>query len=139
MAMADKKSRRELLYGKKDDAKKPDEGEEKKASDTAKMANADPKDSGAGKTESMPGKDAAPMTAPEGDAGNPGDTFMSALQGLNKQQEAERRDTHGNHREALRMMAQRHDKQIKDLIGDHFSENEPGDGAGADDQTADAE
>lgn len=44
------------------------------------------------------------------------DKFIEAMKGLHKQHETERRDYHGNHREALRQMASRHEKAFRDLV-----------------------
>ena len=42
--------------------------------------------------------------------------MMEGLKALNKTHETERRDHHGNHREALRQMAARHEKGIKEFM-----------------------
>lgn len=47
------------------------------------------------------------------------DKLIEGLKALNKAHETERRDFHGNHREALRQMASRHEKGIKDLMTSH--------------------
>lgn len=55
------------------------------------------------------------------------DKFMDAMKGMAKTQESERRDTHNNHREAMRMMHARHQKQANDLIDEHMAGLSSGD------------
>lgn len=45
--------------------------------------------------------------------------FLKAIGEVRKRHESERRDFHGNHREMLRSMAARHDKEIGMLIEQH--------------------
>lgn len=50
--------------------------------------------------------------------------FIEALRSLHKTHETERRDFHGNMREAMRQMSGRHEKAIKDLMDSHMSGGE---------------
>lgn len=72
--------------------------------------------------------------AGEGDAvedkGNGIEKMLEGLKQLHKAHETERSDANGNHREALRQMASRHAKQIRELAQSHMDGMGPGDGAG---------
>lgn len=100
--------------GKKEEKKpeeKPDEkaAAEKKATDKAKDGDGE--------------KPMAEGEKPEGEAASsPKDMFMDGMKSIQKRHESERRDTHGNHREALRQMAGRHGKEIADHFDLHFGE-----------------
>jgi len=100
----DKKSRRSVMYDK---GKKPEpKAEEKKPAapaEPAAPASADP-------------ASAAPA------APNMGETQSKARTELHKRHEGERRDFHGNQRDALRKMVARHDKEIKALQVAHEAE-----------------
>jgi len=50
------------------------------------------------------------------------DKLIQGLKALHKTHETERKDYHNNHREALRQMSGRHEKQIKDLYSAHMGE-----------------
>ena len=52
--------------------------------------------------------------------------FIDAMKALHKQHESERRDYHGNHREALRQMAARHEKSFRDLMEGFEGDDEEG-------------
>lgn len=87
---------------------KPDEktATEKKAAEKAKPEEKKPE--GEGKK-------------PEGEEGveetmSPKDKFMEGMQNIQKRHEGERRDFHGNQKEAMRQMQARHGKEI----ADHF-------------------
>lgn len=120
-----KKSRREMMYDKGKDKPK---AEEKKPEAAAKP------DGGGG---AKPAADAAPAGP------SMGEKHSTARTELHKRHEAERKDFHGNQREALRKMVQRHDKEIKALQVAHEAEiagaaapmgegnAPPADGAGA--------
>ena len=54
------------------------------------------------------------------------DKFLDAMKALHKQHEMERRDHHGNHREALRQMAARHEKSFRDLVDGFEGDDEEG-------------
>lgn len=47
------------------------------------------------------------------------DKFLKAIGEVRKRHESERRDFHGTHREQLRQMAARHDKELGALIETH--------------------
>lgn len=66
-----------------------------------------------------------PKAEPEGegaDSANGADKLIEGMKTLAKQHEAERRDAHGNQREALRQMAGRHQKQMQDLMESHIGQ-----------------
>lgn len=108
-------------------APKPDEKDagEKKMADKAKAApDADePKKGGYLGGDSEPGEGSAKREVEDAaSAGmSPKDKFMEGMKGIQKRHESERRDFHGNHREALRQMAGRHGKEI----ADHFDMSMP--------------
>lgn len=82
-----------------------------------------------------------PKTEPDGegaDSANGADKLIEGMKTLAKQHEAERRDAHGNQREALRQMQGRHEKQMRDMMDTHMAEmggqpagGEPAPGAAA--------
>ena len=92
------KSRREVLYSK---GKQGKEG-------SAKEEATEPK--AEAKAEGDPAAPAGP---------NMGEMHSKARMDLNKRHEGERKDFHGNQRDALRKMVQRHDKEIKALQAEH--------------------
>lgn len=91
-----KPSRREVLY---------DRGKNKKSAD--KAPDKKPEAKAAVKTPDKPAEGEAP--------GSPMEGFAGEMDALNKRHEAERRDHHGNTREAMRKMATRHAQDFKDL------------------------
>ena len=94
------KSRREVVYDK--GGKK---GKEGRAKEEATEPKAEAKAEG-----DTPAAAAAP---------NMGEMHSKARMDLNKRHEGERKDFHGNQRDALRKMVQRHDKEIKALQAEH--------------------
>jgi hypothetical protein len=99
----------------KKEEKKPDEKPEEKAA-VEKKAAEKPKE-----------PDAAEKPEEAGEAEpSKKDMFMDGMKAIQKRHESERRDFHGNHREAMRQMANRHSKEIADhfdlSLGDHGEE-----------------
>lgn len=88
---------------RKDEAKGEDAAVEKKAKDSA--------DESKGMDKYERGEDEGLKAAMDGLG-----TLMEGIKKLHKAHEAERRDAHGNHREALRQMSGRHEKQFKELV-----------------------
>lgn len=66
--------------------------------------------------DERPPKDGEAMAAEEG---GPKDKFMDGMKAIQKRQESERRDFHGNMREQMRQIGSRHNKEI----ADHFALN----------------
>lgn len=93
----DKKSRRSMLYDK---GKKAEPKAEEKPAAAAAPAPAAPAAGAEPAAPAMP---------------NMGEAHSKARTELHKRHEGERRDFHGNQRDALRKMVARHDKEIKAL------------------------
>lgn len=104
------KSKASVLYdrGKEKTQDVTDRKDEAAGAAKADMAKKDDK--------AEAGEDAGLKTALAG-AGK----LIEGLKALHKAHETERRDYHGNHREALRQMAGRHEKQIKDMMDQHMA------------------
>lgn len=118
--MAEKKGAA-ALYDNERSQTATDRKDERKGEEKAMEAKAkDKADERAGeaKMESRKEKDAADERKGEEKAADakPADKMLEAMKALHKQHEAERRDHHGNHREALRQMASRHEKSFRDLV-----------------------
>lgn len=120
--MADeKKSRRSVMYDK---GKKGKEG-------SAKEERTEPKAEAKKEGDAMP---SGPSM---------GDKHSEARSGMMKRHEGERKDAHGNHRDNLRKMTLRHEKEIKELMAAHEAEMAgaaaaPAEGNGAPDPAAGA-
>lgn len=104
---------RSKSMSKKDD-KKPEEKPDEKAAIEKKAAEKPKEPEGDGEKPAAEGEAAA----------SPKDMFMDGMKAIQKRHESERRDTHGNHREALRQMASRHGKEIADHFDLHFGQGE---------------
>lgn len=100
-----------------------DEGEGEAAAEAVKKKDSADESKGEKKTEdSGEAKGEAAMEK----AKKSSDKFLEAMKALNKQHETERRDYHGNHREALRQMATRHEKAFRDLVEGFEADDEEG-------------
>lgn len=103
MAADEKKpSRREIMYDRGKDKKPAAKAESKSESKPAPKAD-----------DTTPAAAAEVGASAEG--GSPMDKFVGEMDAINKRHEAERRDHHGNSRDALRQMSTRHAKDFKDL------------------------
>lgn len=98
-----KPSRRDVLYDRGKEKKSAEKSGEKKPEAKAESKAADSKAS-----------DKKPEAESEAPA-SPMEGYLSDMAALSKRHETERRDHHGNTREALRAMAKRHDQDFKDL------------------------
>lgn len=83
----------------------------KKSADKGGKGDAAPAKKVEDKPDDKPADDKSGEAAP-----NPMDAAMADFKAMNKRQETERRDAHGNHRELLRTMAGRHEKEIADMM-----------------------
>lgn len=109
----------------------------KRRGDTGdKQTDKDRMDEGEGMAaeEAVARKDSADESAGEKKAEGKGDKMSAGLKEIHKRHESERRDFHGNHREALRQMATRHEKDLREFM-DGFDAGE----AEGDDMEAEAE
>lgn len=109
----------------KADDKKPEAGGDEKAA-IEKKATEKPAGESNGPGEGIMKKPSEDK--PVADAGDEGaskkDMFMDGMKAIQKRHESERRDMHGNHREALRQTASRHGKEIADHFDLHFGQGE---------------
>ena len=118
----EEKSRRAALYdhpaSKKNEAAKESKPEQKPAE-----AKPEPKAEAAA-DESAGSKEADLEMAESKGL----DKMLEGLKMLHRAHESERRDFHGNQREAMRQMATRHEKAIRELSSQMGSGNSPGSG-----------
>jgi len=117
----EEKSRRAALYDHP--ASKKNEAKESKPEEKPAEAKTEPKAEAAA-DESAGTKEAETEMAESSGI----DKMLEGLKMLHKAHESERRDFHGNQREAMRQMATRHEKAIRELSSQMGSGNSPGSG-----------
>ncbi len=123
------------MYDHARSEKEGDKGGGKKVTETKKVTEEKPAEKKAEEPEEkeVDGAKAAPEQVAAGEAAAPAGSAMDGEGAKNQMQEmmdgmkklraaheAEHRDLHGNHREAMRQMAARHGKALKDHLDFHM-------------------